>query len=194
MTGGLCSFSCSDAVDQPACDAASQVCAGDGVGTGSSGDGLDETGDGAMGETYDCSQWSPGLIGQPVAGGPFAVPQALVDALVLGSAEPLAECDGVRLRQGSSGGWVIARMGSGGLLGALGLRVGDELEAFDGVALDSLDALLGILGRFVDEDGSPRQFLPSDPTVALRVRRGEQELVRGLRVVPSAIETPAGGQ
>lgn len=210
MTGALCAHYCTDAViDQHVCDEFALSCTGaDPTGAGTMGDdgGLDETGgdgDGGDDETtggvidspYDCTQWHPELVGQPVAGGPFHLPQALVDELVQSNADALAECDGVRLRPASSGRWMISKMrsGSGGLLGALGLRVGDELAELDGVGLDSTDALLGMLGRFIDEDGGPRQFSPGHPGFALRVRRGEQELEVGLRVVPSTIEMPAAG-
>jgi hypothetical protein len=203
MSGALCSHYCSDeAIDQQACDELQQTCLGTDPGAGgTTGDdgGLDETGDeatggGALDEPYDCGRWHPEAVVRPLPDGAFHVPQALVDLLVASLGDVLAECDGVRLRQGGDGGWVISRMRSAGLLGALGLRVGDELQAFDGVALDSLDALVGVLGGFVAEDGSARPIAPSHPGFSLRVRRGGQTLVRRLRVVPSTGEDGANGR
>jgi hypothetical protein len=124
----------------------------------------------------------------------FHVPQALVDQLVLGNAEALAACDGVRLRQGSDGSWVISKMRRRGLLGALGLQVGDEIRALDGKKLDSNDAIVGVLTTsFLNEDGNPRQFSRSHPGFSLEVRRGERRFEVGLKVVPSGVsnEGPA---
>ena len=189
-THGLCSYYCrDDAIDQETCDELAESCLGAGASSGSDG-GADETGGettgGVMDEPFDCSRWHPEAVARSEAGGPYLVPQALVDQLVLGSGEPLVECDGVRLRPSSSGHWTISKMRRGGLLGALGLRLGDELRGLDGVELDSLDALASVMGRFVDEEGSPRQFAPSDPGFSLHVLRNRQELVHRLRIVPVA--------
>lgn len=199
MSGGLCANQCSnEPIEQQACDEIQQACldaeADSGETTGEEG-GLDETGGGettggGADEPYDCSRWHPEAIEAPEPGGAFLVPQAIVDELVLGSGDALAECDGVRLRQGSGGRWVISKMRTRGLLGALGLRVGDELHAFEGVDLDSLDAIVGVLtASFLTEDGNPRQLSPSHPAFSLKVRRGEGRVELGLKVVPSA----AGG-
>ncbi len=163
------------------------------------GEGLDETGGeetsgGVMGEADGCGQWHPEAVRRSVPGGAFHVPQALVDQLVLGNAEVLAECDGVRLRQGSDGRWVISKMRRRGLLGALGLQVGDEIRALDGKELDSIDASVGVLmASFLAEDGNPRQFSTGHPGFSLEVRRGERRFEVGLKVVPTGVsnEGPA---
>jgi hypothetical protein len=202
-SGGLCAYYCNnEEIDQQECDAFAQSCEDtEPGGTGGEdggldetggGDGLDETGDGettggvgVMEEAHGCGQWHPETIARPVKGGAFRVPQAIVDQLVLGNADALAECDGVRLRKGSNGRWVISQMHRRGLLGALGLRVGDELWALDGVDLDSIDASVGVLtASFLTEDGNPRQFSPSHPGFSLEVRRGERRFELGLKVVP----------
>lgn len=198
-SGGLCAHRCSNAtIEQQACDEVQQACldaeADTGGPAGEEG-GLDETGgggttDGVTGESYDCSRWDPEAIEAPEPGGAFHVPQALIDELVIGSGDALAECDGVRLRQGSGGRWVISKMRTRGLFGALGLRVGDELHAFEGVELDSLDAIVGVLTTsFLTEGGGPRQLSPSHPAFSLEVHRGEGRVEIGLKVVPSV----AGG-
>ena len=179
---------CGDGIEQQACTEFVSACQpGDPEDDG----GLDETGGGettggVMEAPYDCGQWHPEAIRQPVAGGAFHIPQAIVDELVLGVAEPLAECDGLRLRQASDGHWGISRMNNPGLLGALGLRVGDELRMLDDIELDSLGALASVLARFIAEDGTPRQLGVGHPGFTLRVRRGERDFVRQLRVVPSS--------
>lgn len=205
VTYGLCAYYCSnDAIDEEACKEFSQECEIGRSGTGGSG-GLDETGgsggsDEADGETtggahderYDCSQWHPETIRPPMPGGPFLLPQALVDELVRSDADALIECDGVRLRQRSDGHWVISQMRSGGLAGALGLRIGDELTALDDVELDSLEAVIAALDHFVEEDGDPRQLSPDHPGFTLRIRRGQGSFPIALRVVPSAMGSTIG--
>lgn len=191
-SGETCGLSCSsEEIDQQACNELELACLEyDASAEGTAGDdgGLDETGGGETGEgvadePYDCSAWHPESIQQPLEGDVFHIPQTLVDQLILDNAETLAECDGVRLRLNGHGHWMISKMRSTGLLGALGLRAGDELDSLDDVELDSLDALVEILGRFVDEEGNPRRFAPSHPGFTLRVRRGERDLQRVLRVV-----------
>jgi hypothetical protein len=207
VTNGLCTYYCQDdVIEQQACDELAESCLGDpGMGDGG---GLDETGGGeggtdenggettggVMDEPFDCSRWHPEVVAQPEAGGPFRVPQTLVDQLVLESGDSLVECDGLRLRPSSAGHWTISKMRHAGLLGALGLRVGDELRQVDDVELDSLDALASVLGRFIDDDGNPRQFEPSHPAFSLRVRREREDFVRRLRVVPATDESHGGGR
>lgn len=200
-SGELCSHYCvNEEIDQQACNDLQQTClASEGDpsadGTAGEGGGLDETGGGETTggvmdepyEPYDCGRWHPEAVRQAVPGGAFQVPQVLVDQLVLGNADALAECDGVRLRQTSDGRWVISKMRDGGLLRALGLRVGDELMALDDIELDSLDALVELMGRFVDEDGNPRRFSPNHPGFSLRVRRGGRDFQREVRIVPSTM-------
>lgn len=50
------------------------------------------------------------------------------------------------------------------------------------IELDSFDALVRVLGRFVTEDGQPRRLGIGHPDLVLRLRRGQQDLVRRLRV------------
>lgn len=204
VTNGLCTYYCQDeAIEPQACDEVAEACLDsdpgmvDGGGldeTGGGEGGADETTGGVMDEPFDCSRWHPEAIEQPEVGGPFRVPQTLVDQLVMQSGDSLVECDGVRLRPSRDGHWTISKMRHAGLLGALGLRVGDELRRVDDVELDSLDALASVLGRFIDDDGSPRQFDPSHPGFSLRVRRGREELVRRLRVVAVTDESHGGGR
>jgi hypothetical protein len=199
LSGGICSHYCtSDPIDQLACDELQQACLdaeaehGPGGSTGDDDGGLDDTGGGdaettggiMLDEPYDCTLWNPQAVLPPEPGGPLLVPQALVDQLVLANADPLTACDGVRLRQGIGGHWTISRMRHPGLLGALGLQVGDQLESLDGLALDSLHALARVLSTFVTEDGRPRRFAASHPGFVLGVRRDQQRVTIELRIAP----------
>lgn len=187
---GLCAHYCTDALDQQACNDLAMTCLGSGGDdgldeTGTSDDGgLDETGEASGGEelqAYDCSQWQPHTV-QPVGEATFLVPQPLIDELILRAGDPLVECDGVRLRPSAAGFWSISKMRETGLLGALGLRVGDELRALGGVELDSLDSLMRVLGRFLQDDGAPRRFPAHHPGFVLHARRGARDVVLDLRI------------
>lgn len=204
-SGGSCTM-CGPDIDEQYCVDFVLACQGiDPGGTGGSDDGgLDESGGadetggadttGGVMAGYDCSTWDPSIVYQLEPAGAYHLPQALVDQLVIGTADALAECDGVRFRETSTGHWAISAMGQSGLLGALGLQIGDELQAFDGVALTSLDAIAGILvTNFLTENGTPRQFTAAHPGFSLRVRRDERRFVLGLRVDPASSGGDDGG-
>ena len=66
--------------------------------------------------------------------------------------------------------------------------VADDAPLFGGgLGLDSLDALVRVLERFVVEGGRPRRFAPTHPGFSLGVRRGKRDFARRLWVVPSTI-------
>lgn len=206
-SGGSCMY-CADEIEEGACTDFVLACQGidpdPGDGGGDPDGGVDETGgadessgggadttSGAM--AYGCEDWDPSSIYQPTAGGPFRIPQALVDQLVLGTADALADCDGVLFREANDGHWAISSMSGTGMLGALGLQVGDRLLSFNGVQLDSLDAIASTLVTdFLTKDGSPRQFSAADPGFSLRVRRGQKRFVVGLDIEPAGSGSGGG--
>lgn len=195
-SGGTCHL-CADTIAGQDCVDLVLACGGiepdpgDTDGTGDSG-GADETGGadtsgGAMAGGYDCTTWNPDAIYQKTKGSPYVVPQLIVDQLVYGTAGALAECDGVLFRETSTGHFAISAMSGTGLLGGLGLQIGDEIQALDGVELDSLDAIAGVLiGEFFSPTGAPRQFSTDDPAMSFRVRRGKSQFLLTLQIEPAS--------
>lgn len=161
--GNLCSFWCDSIEDADACTDLSATC----LGVDSDG-GLDDTGGGVA--PYDCDDWRPESVQS--SGGIHVVPRSLVDTLAREDAEALIECDGLRLRQGPEGYWSISKMADSGILGRLGLQLGDELRSFDGVSLDSFDGAIKAMDDIVGDDGP---FL-------LRVRRRHADVDVRFRV------------
>jgi hypothetical protein len=114
-------------------------------------EGLDETGDGtteAIGE-YDCTTWRP-EEGVRRDGSTITVAAALVDEIFLYQGEPLASCDGTRLRHRPDGYFEISNLGRHGLLGAMGLAQGDVLLSVNGQALHCFDAVMEAAGDVAD--------------------------------------------
>lgn len=184
--GELCSYWCDDVKDPEACTALAAVCLGDGTETGDGG--LDDTGtsdDGSGSEDtgdslvrYDCADWHPEAV-QPLGNDRFLVPRSLLEVLVRDHADPLIECDGVRLRQGPEGYWQISTMAAHGVLGRLGLQGGDELRSLDAVSLGSLDGVLAAMDALASDD---RSFV-------LAIRRRHADLGVRFRVIA---DTPSG--
>lgn len=184
--GELCAYWCDDVRDPEACAELAGVCLAGGTETGDGG--LDDTGTGGSPVQYDCTDWHPERV-QSLEGDRYLVPQSLLEMLVHDEADPLIECDRVRLWQGSEGYWQISQMDDGGMLGRLGLRVGDELRTLDDVSLGSLDGWLVAMGELVSDDGSLRELPTSHPGFSLGVRRPHADVVIRFRVVP---DPPSG--
>jgi hypothetical protein len=107
-------------------------------------EGLDETGGGtteAIGE-YDCTTWQPAEGVQRGRDGTITVDAALVDEVFLYQGEPLASCDDTRFRRRSDGYFEISKLGSHGLLVAMGLARGDALLAVSGNPMNNFDAVM----------------------------------------------------